>query len=150
MGANQIAAEIEFLRREVPVFAGKIVIKREPQPGDIARGGTLRRVGQTRGILVPAMLHPELARLPRHIPGKIRLAAGKILGNHRGRVIGRSGDEPEDQVPSGIVSPGVSPSLLGERLAASADTERADRADASLVERLKVKYSVIILVSDAG
>ena len=74
------------------------MIQRQGQSGDVAGRGALIRVGQAGGILVPGVLHAELARLPRHVAREIGLVAGQPFGQHGGGVIGRFGDDAEDQI----------------------------------------------------
>jgi hypothetical protein len=91
------AAKIEFLRRKITVFAREVVIEGESELRFIARGRHLIGIRQARSIAVMGAGHPELARLGIHPCGKGRLASGQALGqNHRG-VVGRAGDDAEDQ-----------------------------------------------------
>ena len=55
-------------------------------------------VGQPRGIAEGRGGHAELARLARHEPGELLLAAGDMLGNRYGDVVGALGDENLDGI----------------------------------------------------
>ena len=64
----------------------------------VARGGDLQVGRQARGVDVDRVRHAERDRLAGHQPPEVLLGAAERLGDHRGGVVGRPGDERLERV----------------------------------------------------
>ena len=98
VAVDDAAAKIELAGRKIAVFAREIAVEGERQSGHRRAPSCAGRDRAGRKRCGNRAGHPELAGLPRHLLGKVGLAAGQPLGEHRGGVIRRFGDDAEDQV----------------------------------------------------
>ena len=98
MREDEPAAKGKLARREIAVFARKVVIESKRKLRHLACRRALLGVRQAGGVAVDRAGHPELARLCGHAVGKGRLAAGQAFGENRGGVIGGFGDDTENKI----------------------------------------------------
>ena len=85
-------------RGEERIVLGKVVLQPERQRHHVPRGGHLGIIGQARGIAKGRGRHAELVRLAGHEARELLLAAGNVLGDRHGNVVGALGDENPDGV----------------------------------------------------
>ena len=108
--------------------------------------------GRPGGVAEHRPRHAELARGPGHRHREPVLAAAQRLGQHRRRVVGRARHQAQDGVlDRGSCRPPADRAWSAACPAARLETlMREDRSSWPAVTARKVRYSVIILVSDAG
>ncbi len=77
------------------------MVERERQLSGVACRRVLLGIGQTGGVAIKCAPHPKLLGFAVHYVGKRRFAAGKSLRQHRCRIVGGTGDDPQDQILHG-------------------------------------------------
>ena len=95
---DDASAKVELPRREIAILPREVAVEGKSQLRLITGRRILIGVRQPGSIAVNRAGHPELPGAARHQLGKGRLAAGQSLGQHRGGIVCRPGDESQNEV----------------------------------------------------
>jgi len=94
---DDASSKVELPRREIAILPREVAVKGKSQLRLVTGRRILIRIRQPGSVAVNRAGHPELPGAARHLLGKSRLAVGQSLGQHRGGIVRRPGDEPQNE-----------------------------------------------------
>ncbi len=106
---NVTAAELEAAQAEVGIVLGEVAHQGARQDGDVPGGADLARVGQTRGVYVLGVSHPELLGPERHQGGELSFRSAQLLGHGDRDVVGGFHRHGADRLIDGDAVAGPKP-----------------------------------------
>ena len=98
MVADHLSRVLELVGREIFEVARESLLERTGQNGQVARGGDLFVVGQSRSVAINRARHAERVGPARHHLGERVLVVADRLGDRHRHVVGRAGHDRSDGV----------------------------------------------------